>query len=36
MFDVTVVGHRTPRIFEHLQNGIITHFKRILTLKKAT
>ena len=25
-----------PRIFEHLQNGIITHFKRIFTLKKAT
>ena len=26
----------SPRIFEHLQNGIITHFKRIFTLKKAT
>ena len=23
----------SPRIFEHLQNGIITHFKRIFTLK---
>ena len=26
----------SPRIFEHLQSGIITHFKRIFTLKKAT
>ena len=26
----------SPRIFEHLQFGIITHFKRIFTLKKAT
>ena len=26
----------SPRIFEHLQNGIITHFKRMFTLKKAT
>ena len=26
----------SPRIFEHLQNGIITHFKRIFTLKKAS
>ena len=25
-----------PRIFEHLQNAIITHFQRIFTLKKAT
>ena len=24
----------SPRIFEHLQNGIITHFKRIFTLKR--
>ena len=27
---------QSPRIFEHLQNGITTHFKRIFTLKKAT
>ena len=26
----------SPRIIEHLQNGIITHFKWIFTLKKAT
>ena len=26
----------SPRIFEHLQNGIITLFKQIFTLKKAT
>ena len=26
----------SPRIFEHLKNGIFTHFQGILTLKKAT
>ena len=26
----------SPRIFEYLKNGIITHFERMFTLKKAT
>ena len=26
----------SPRVFEHLKKGIITHFKRTFTLKKAT
>ena len=25
----------SPRIFEHLKNGIIAHFKRIFTLKRS-
>ena len=25
----------SPRIFEHLKNGVIAHFKRILTLKRS-
>ena len=34
-FVVKFLACLPPRIFKHLQNGIISHFKRIFTLKRS-